>query len=398
MLPAIYFSNGRTILNRISLIHPYAGLDWKDDSAIFAIELAHRLDNHFEVELLCGAECGSLSRPLKSILGSNVSPQANSMFSSSLLSKWFNNSRIALENLTSFIDCVTYLLHNPTDLILSHNGYESLLLANLIREIKGTPIIHTQHQNLLCEPKYLLRNLALEPEHLICLNPLVSDYVHRLSPQQSVDTIPYGIDLAEFCPEGKAITTGLSQPCILTVASLDYDCQQRLELTIEAVSRLRDASLLVCGEGNNRDYFQSLGDRLLGSQRFQIKSFAYAQMPQVYRSADIFTCAATQVSGGIKYLEAMACGLPVVATDDAVRRYLIGNGGITCDVTDLDGYANSLQDTWDERRYWKQPRQNAIRFDWHDITLKYCKAIQKTINGSNSRVTALSWDHSANEF
>ncbi|MEM8677055.1 MAG: glycosyltransferase [Cyanobacteria bacterium P01_G01_bin.67] len=372
-------------MNKITIIHPQAGVNWKDNSAIFAIELARHLDNHLEVELLSGAECGSFSRPLKAISHNDD----DRLLTSSLLSKCWNRPQVALKHWTSYLSCLTYLLKNPTDLIISQNGYGSLLIASLLREITGTPILHTQHQNRLNLEKCLQRNLKLRPERLISLNPFVTDYIRRLEPQQSVNTIPYGVDLTEFCPVGKTITTGLSQPCIMTVAPLNRDRHHRIELTIKAVSSLPDASLLICGEGADSEYYQELGDRLLGSERFQIKSFAFAQMPQVYRSANIFTCAAAQESGSMKYIEAMACGLPVVATDDAVRRYLIGNGGITCDVTNIDSYTQSLQDIWSKHQSWHQPRQNAVRFSWQGITLMYYRAIMKTINDSNSQFTPL---------
>jgi glycosyltransferase involved in cell wall biosynthesis len=375
---------------KIVLIHPNAGINWQENSSVFAIELARRLDNYFEVELLSGADCGSFSRPIKSITRSDVASLADHPFVSPILHRWFARSGIALEHLTSFLPCVMYLLQNPADLILPQNGYGGLLVAACIRAMRKTPILFTEHHSLLSQSKHLQRNLSLQPDRLITLNPIVAKYLHRLAPQQTIDTIPLGIDLREFSPEGKAIATGLPQPCIICVAPLERDSHHRLELTIEAVARLPQASLLICGAGSDRDYFQAMGDRLLGRERFQIRTFAYAQMPQVYRSGSIFTSAATQEPRGLKYIEAMASGLPVVATDDAIRRYFIGNGGITCDVTNLDLYAKSLQDAMNQHHYrQRHPRQNAFRFSWQGITLLYYQVILKTITNSNSQFAPL---------
>ncbi len=372
-------------MSKIILIHPQAGIDWKNNSAVFAVELARRLDNYFEVELLSGAECGSFSRPIHSLAAS--SDRLANPWISNLLNRRLPQPKMAIAQMTSFLPCISYLLNHPADLIVPQNGYAGLLAANFVRAIKQTPILFTDHSSLNQE-KNLERNLTLKPNRLITLNPIITKHARRLAPNQIVDTIPLGIEPTEFMPEGKAMMTGLPQPCIITVAPLKRHSDQRIELTIKAVARLSQASLLICGDGVDRNYFQALGDRLLGSGRFQIRTFAYAQMPQVYRSGTIFTSAAVQESCGLKFIEAMACGLPVVAMDNPVHRYLIGNGGITCDLTNPDLYANSLQSAI--ARHWQQqqPRQNALRFSWQGITLLYYQAILKTMTTYNHRFSS----------
>lgn len=376
---------GLLILSKIVLIHPNAGIDWKGNSEIAAVELARRLDNYFEVTLLSGSECGSFSRPLKSISRSEIASLTDRPLVSRLLRRWLNRPEIAVEHLTNFVPCIAYLLKNPADLIFPHNGYGGLLVAACVRAIARTPILFTEYNGLADRGSYLKRNLTLQPDRLIALNPVVAKFARKMVSQQPVSIIPFGIDPTEFSPEGKAMITGLPQPNIICVAALDRAGNQRVELTIEAVSRLPHASLLICGDGADRDYFQDLGDRLLGTERFQIRTFAYAQMPQVYRSANIFTSAATEEPHGLKYIEAMACGLPVVATDDAVRRYLIGNGGLVCDVTNLDEYTKSLQSALERHWYWQQPRQNALRFSWQAIDLLYHRAIFKTLANAHHK-------------
>ena len=365
---------------KIVLIHPQAGIDWKSNSAIFAVELARRLDNYFEVELLCGAECGSFSRPINFFAHSDTGESNSLIFN--VMHRWFKQPKVALEQMTSFLPCITYLLNNPADLLLPQNGYSGLLMANCVRAIRQTPILFTEHNSCLERQKSIERHLSLKPDRLIALNPVIARHIYRLAPQQTIDTIPFGIDPTEFTPEGKAIATGLAQPNIIAVANLDRHSNQRVELTIEAVARLPQASLLICGEGTERDYFQALGNRLLG-KRFQIRSFAYAQMPQVYRSANVFTSAAVREPCWLKYIEAMACGLPVVTTDNAVHRYFIGSAGITCDVTNTDLYAKSLQLAIENQWYQEQPRQNALRFSWQGITLLYYQAALKTMTISD---------------
>jgi glycosyltransferase involved in cell wall biosynthesis len=86
-----------------------------------------------------------------------------------------------------------------------------------------------------------------------------------------------------------------------------------------------------------------------------------AEMPSWYAAADCFTLPSRTESFGLTYLEALACGRPSVAPDDDVRREVIGEAGICCDVTDPEAYAGALAAAlhrdWDER-----PRRRAERF------------------------------------
>ena len=366
-------------MTKIVLIHPNAGINWRGNSENFAIEMARRLDNYFEVELLSGEECGSFSHPIKSVSRSQVLNWRCFPLLEPVLARWFDRPEVAIEYLTGFLPCISYLLRHPVDLIFTHNDYGGLFIACCIRAIRGTPILFTEHNSLLRQREFLKHNLSLHPDRVVVPHPTLAKYFKSVVPKQVFDVIPYGIDIAEFTPVGKAIATDLPKPIVLCVASLQRDSNQRIESAIAAVSRLPQASLLLCGDGEDRAYFQELGDRLLGTERFQIRAFAYAQMPQVYRSANIFTLPSIETSLGLTYLEAMACGLPVVATDDSVRRYLIGDAGITCDVTDIDLYAKSLQKALE--RYWhgKQPQTNALRFDWQEIALRYRKTVLQTI-------------------
>lgn len=364
---------------KIVMIHPSAGINWQGNSENFAIELARHLDNYFEVELLSGADCGSFSQPIKSMTRSEVVNWQCYPLLDRLLHRWFREPEIAIEHLTSFLPSIIYLLQHPADLIFPHNGYGGLLVASCVRGIRGTPILFTEHTSLSQQSEDLRQHLTFKPDRTIVPNPAVARYVKHFAPHQLVNIIPHGVNSEEFSPVGKAIVTGLPKPTILCVAPLTRYGNSRIELAIKAVARLPEASLLVCGRGSDRDYFQTLGDRLLGSNRFQIKTFPYPQMPQVYRSADVFTLPSREAFRGLAYLEAMACGLPVVATDDSVRRYLIKDAGITCNVTDIDIYVESLQAALDRHWLKQQPQINALRFNWQEIALLYNKAILQTI-------------------
>jgi glycosyltransferase involved in cell wall biosynthesis len=56
---------------------------------------------------------------------------------------------------------------------------------------------------------------------------------------------------------------------------------------------------------------------------------SYEELNEVYRMADVFTMVSeSSEEFGIVNLEALASGLPVVATDDKLRREILGEYGI----------------------------------------------------------------------
>lgn len=368
---------------RVVLVHPSAGVNWSGGSEIFAIELARHLNAYFEVELLSGAACGSFCYPVGSIPRTHAYQAVRHPLIAPLLHRLATHPEILVEHLTSFFPCAIHLLRQPADLIFPCNDYGGLAMAAFVRTLRGTPILFTEHVGLMGGGRSLVRNLRFRPDQLVVFSEAIAAFALTLRPTQAVSIIPNGVDLNRFTPEGSCIDFGLARPIVLCVASLNRNSHKRVELAMQSMARLSQGSLLVCGDGVDRAYFQSLGEQLLGLERFAIRTFPYERMAEVYRSADAFTLPSIDEPFGLAYVEAMASGLPVVATDDEMRRYIIADGGILCDVTNLDIYAAALaqvlREDWESRA-----RQNAMRFGWDVIALRYRDLILQMITQSKA--------------
>ncbi len=91
----------------------------------------------------------------------------------------------------------------------------------------------------------------------------------------------------------------------------------------------------------------------------------------MYRSADLFTFSTVPwESFGIVLVEAMASGLPVVATDDPIRREIVGDAGLFVDPIDTDAYAAAIQKALDTD-WGNKPRLQAEKFSWDKIAKQY---------------------------
>lgn len=93
-----------------------------------------------------------------------------------------------------------------------------------------------------------------------------------------------------------------------------------------------------------------------------------ARISDVYRSLDILLCPSTSESGGYALLEAMACGVPVVARNTHPLPKTVGSGGILVEPDDealIEGL-QSLRDPARLRELSRKARQQVLE---HNATL-----------------------------
>jgi glycosyltransferase involved in cell wall biosynthesis len=211
-------------------------------------------------------------------------------------------------------------------------------------------------------------NLWSFPNAFVALSSTAKIWAKRVNPFVKTKYIPNGVDLQKFTPKGKKYKTKLSKPIVLCVGALVPE--KRIDLVIRAVSKLKDTSLLVVGDGPAKQNLQNLGKSLLG-ERFQLTKLPFEKMPKVYRVAKVFTLVPVYSEAfGIVYLEAMASRLPVVTIDDQQRREIIGPAGILIDPENINAYAKALERVL--KMNWKiKSRKQAEKFSWDKIAEEY---------------------------
>lgn len=216
--------------------------------------------------------------------------------------------------------------------------------------------------------------LICAPDVYVALTDYERDWAQKWAWKTKLVKIPNGVDLAKFNPQGRKINIDLPKPIILSVGALEW--YKHHELTIEALSKLDQGSLLIVGAGRELESLNKLGQEKL-PDRFKIISVKFEEIPDYYRSADLFTLPSwDREAFGIVYVEAMASGLSIVAPDDSPRREIVGNAGILTDVNNSNEYALALKKALAKK--WGQiPRQQAERFSWDKIAYEYKKLIQE---------------------
>lgn len=263
-------------------------------------------------------------------------------------------------------DSVTKVLAGKYDIVIPINGRLQSLKVSLARITGKYKLLITGHSGRGWDDIWNIT--IVKPDVFVALTDYMTNWAKRWAWGTKVIKIPNGVDLDNFNPEGEKIKINLPKPIILLVGALVwYKYHDRV---IRAVRELGEGSVLIVGEGEEKEKLERLGNKLLG-KRFKIMSFPYDQMPKVYRSVDLFTLPSWEREAfGIVYLEALASGLGVVAPDDASRREIIKDAGILVNVDDLTTYADTLKKAL-SIDWKKKARLQAEKFSWDEISRKY---------------------------
>jgi glycosyltransferase involved in cell wall biosynthesis len=159
-------------------------------------------------------------------------------------------------------------------------------------------------------------------EGLVCTNP---DYYERNQSRWHCKLIPNGIDCERFkhgAGERDAFGLPADKLIVLMVSALVPS--KRVEVGIEAISQISNAHLVVAGDGPLHHEIELAAAKLMPA-RFTLLSVPAERMPLLYQSADIFLHLSKEESFGNVFLEAMACGLPIVAHGSSRLRWIVGD-------------------------------------------------------------------------
>lgn len=264
------------------------------------------------------------------------------------------------------------IIRGKFDLVIATNGRSQALKASWGRLVGRYRLLISGQAGIGRDDLWNI--VVCTPDVYVALTDYELNWAKKWAWRTKLAKIPNGVDLAKFSSQGKKINIDLPRPIILSVGALEW--YKHHELAIKAVSKLQTGSLLIVGKGSQLERLTKLGNEKLPG-RFKIMSTSFDKIPNIYRSADLFTLPSwDREAFGIVYVEAMASGLPVVAPGDSPRREIIGRAGILVDVYDVEKYASALEAALNKD--WQDlPRKQAEKFSWDNIADEYKKLIEE---------------------
>lgn len=220
---------------------------------------------------------------------------------------------------------------SPPDWILAHFSLPAGGVARTFARRFGAPYAVVLqgsdvpgYQNRRFGPLYALvrpwlRRVWRDAAAVFAVSESLRDLARRAWPGGRVEVIPNGVDPALFQPlENRAART--SNPWKTAVATAQLIERKGLQYLLDALASLPPElrgrwRLKLCGAGPYEAALRRRArERGLADQVEFAGLVAHAALPELYRAADVFALPSLQEGLPLALVEALACGLPAVAT------------------------------------------------------------------------------------
>jgi glycosyltransferase involved in cell wall biosynthesis len=226
----------------------------------------------------------------------------------------------------------------------------------------------------------------------------------RVGPNKRVLLVENGVDLEEFRPLNKAECRkafGLERQSLLVgycgKASSDYRGRKGLDILQRVIAELgsnRDVEFVFCG-GGWEDWCKATG--VSGAKVTQLGFIERNRLGQFYNAMDVVLSTSRNEAGPASVLEAMACGVPVVASQTGIVDKVVvhGRNGFYHPPGNAEGLVQSLGKLGGDRglaaRLGVAARESVERdWSWGQKMLPLADAVRERVRGGG-RLKDLGW-------
>lgn len=219
------------------------------------------------------------------------------------------------------------------DVIDAHFGYPDGYAATVIGRLLGKPVTVTLRGTEVPHAKTRLRRRLLiktlkRADRIFAVSESLKKHAEQLgAAPEKIEVVGNGVDVEEFYPEAKQRVRGelgipVDARVLITVGGLveRKGFHRVMALLPQLGSEFADLHYLIVGgasqEGNWEGRLRSQAAELgLDKQVHFLGPLGRADVRRALCAADVFVLATRNEGWANVLLEAMACGLPVVATD-----------------------------------------------------------------------------------
>ncbi len=241
------------------------------------------------------------------------------------------------------------------DIVHAHFTELGYMAAELAEKEKF-PLVITEHSSLMISPIIpdTLKQIATKSyQSAACVIAVSSSLKKSIYQHTGVNAEVIPNIVAEVFRYGKREHAGMK---FVSVATLIYE--KRIDILLRAFGLLsvvcQDAMLAIVGDGEMRKSLTTLAEELHISNKVRF----YGVLPRqdinvLYKTCDCFVLPSAFETFGVAYIEAMAAGLPVIATRcGGPEDFVTEENGILVDIDDVEGLKNAMLNMYLSRKQY----------------------------------------------
>lgn len=258
--------------------------------------------------------------------------------------------------------------HRP-DVLHTHTakaGGVGRIAALLAGDARPTVVVHTFHGHVLSgyfdshrERIFRLveRSLAHATDAVIAVSAEVRDDLIRyhVAPATKIAVVPYGFDLdarldltSETRAAKRALAGAAESDFVIGWAGRLTPIKRPLDL-VRTAAKVDGSLLVLAGDGELRADVERLANELEIAERVRLLGYV-GDMGSWYSAFDVFLLTSQNEGAPVVAIEALAAGVPVVATDAGGTRTVVDDGesGYVVPVGDVEALAGRLAQLRDD--------------------------------------------------
>lgn len=239
----------------------------------------------------------------------------------------------------------------------------------------------------------LIRTIWKKADAVISNSEGLKDLALKTNPDQKVDIIYNGVDTQNFQVNPLVFSQDRNSQVFRILCISRLTERKGIKYLVKAI-KLLDSKyplirLRIVGEGDAKENLEKQVENLGLQEKVEFAGrMKHDKLPKIYSGSHIFVLPSLNEGMSNTMLEALASGLPIIATNTGGTKELVKNGGNGFivkmkDSRDIARKIEKLINDWELcREMSKKSRERAEELSWKNVAEKYWEAY-KSSAGNN---------------
>ena len=249
--------------------------------------------------------------------------------------------------------------------------------------------------------RFISKSIWNNSSYVIANSKSLQETCKRFSPNHDIKVITNGVDTEIFYPPQNKNFTKTNEVNILFVSRLML--QKGVDTLIKTINVLKERKinnfkLTIVGEGHLKELMFSLIEKYDLREKINYLGWKdLEELPDIYRAADIFILPSVMEGMSSVVLQAMASGLPIVASRvKGFEEILEKNvNGLFAEYNNPGQFANAIEKLIESTELREQMSQKSLEksklFSWESIAKQYLELYEKSLNQFSSKSKQLEY-------